>query len=76
VVGLVDVKGLGVDRPIARLGVAWPGVLESSHMSEDGIATSGNLVINVFTDTGERPVRKETSELRTKSCHLIPRILR
>jgi len=30
VVDLVDVfmLGLGVDRPIARLGVAWPGVLE------------------------------------------------
>jgi len=30
VVDLVDVsmKGLGVDRPIARLGVAWPGVQE------------------------------------------------
>jgi len=29
-VDLVDVsmKGLGVDQPIARLGVAWPGVLE------------------------------------------------
>ena len=37
-------KDLGVDQPIARLGVAWPGVQEwnLAILSEYGIATSGN----------------------------------
>jgi len=30
----------------------------------------------IQSDTGARPVRKETSEIGIKSCHLIPRILR
>ena len=37
-------KGLAVDQPIARLGVAWPGCWsvdwQSCHMSEYGIAIS------------------------------------
>ena len=41
--------GSGVDRPIARLGVGlclvcWSVIWQSCHMSEYGIATSGNPV--------------------------------
>ena len=54
--------------------MAWcAGVLTGS------LATCPNMALQpliIRSDTGARPVRKETSELRTKSCHLIPRILR
>jgi len=33
---------------------------------------SRSLIVIIRSDTCARPVRKETSELRTKSCHLIP----
>jgi len=42
-------------------------------------ATCLNMALRplvIWSDTGVRPVLKEISELRTKSCHLIPRILR
>ena len=66
--------GSGVDRPIARLGVAWPGELECYL----AVLPRPNMALQpliIRSDTGSRPVRKDTSELLTKSCHLIPRIL-
>ena len=57
-----------VDRSIA-----WPGVRERY------LAILPHMALRpliIRSDTGARPVRKETSESGTKSCHLIPRILR
>ena len=49
--------------------MAWcAGVLSGS------LATCPNMALRhlvIRSDTGARPVRKETSELRTKSCYLI-----
>jgi len=48
-------------------------------MFSGNLATCPNMALRplvIRSDTGARPVRKETSELRTKSCHLISRILR
>jgi len=49
--------------------MAWcAGVLSGS------LATCPNLALRplvIRSDTGARPVRKETSELRTKSCYVI-----
>ena len=65
--------GLPTDSSTWR-SMAWcAGVLSGS------LATCPNMALRplvIRLDTGARPVRKETSELRTKSCHLIPRILR
>ena len=53
--------------------MSWcAGVLSGS------LATCPNMALRpliIRSDTGAKPVRKETSEfMRTKSCHLIPRI--
>jgi len=54
--------------------MAWCGGVLSGNL-----ATCPNMALRplvIRSDAGARPVRKETSELRTKSCHLIPTILR
>jgi len=48
-------KGLGVDRPIARLGVAWPGVQDNDRdlkrvscvTSHTGRETTGHFVLSL-----------------------------
>ena len=50
--------------------MAWCGGVLSGNL-----ATCPNMALRplvIRSDAGARPVRKETSELRTKSCHLIP----
>ena len=57
----------------------WRSMAWCVGMLSGNIATCPNLALQLLiirSDTGARPVRKETSELQTKSCHLITRILR
>jgi len=42
-------KGLGVDRPIARLGVTWPGVLKC-YLAFLLHATARDLNLGVHVD--------------------------
>jgi len=55
----------------------WRSMAWCVGMLSGNLATCPNMALwplAIRSDTGARPVREETS--RTKSCHLIPRILR
>ena len=57
----------------------WRSMAWCAGMLSGNLATCPNMALRslvIRSDTGARPMRKETSELRTKLCHLIPRILR
>ena len=57
----------------------WRSMAWCAGMLSSNLATCPNMALRplvIRSDTGAKPERKETSELRTKSCHLIPRILR
>jgi len=57
----------------------WRSMAWCAGMLSGNLATCPNMALRplvIRSDTGARPVRKEPSELRKKSCHLIPRIIR
>jgi len=52
----------------------WRSMARCAGMLSGNLATRPNMALRplvIRSDTGARPVRKQTSELRTKSCHLI-----